>query len=611
MTGFISLFREIRERRIFQIFVTYAAVGWAALQVLSNLVQHGILPEVMYLLGLIWYAGGFPGALLIGWFHGERGDQKAPKLEVFSLSIIGIVCLGVSSAAVSNHYASRLAVSAAEQGMNLQRVAVLYFKDITRGGELQYLADGITEDLIEELERVDALDVISRNGVAQFRDADVPQDSIAEALEAGTLVDGTVERVGDKVRVNIRLADALSGAEFKRAAFEHPVEDVFAVRDEVARETSRLLREWLGEEIQLRRLAQETRSPVAWALFQRAEKLRKDAEALHHRGDHAGMAQAFQRADSLLGQAERIDTAWVKPVVLRGTLAYRQSRLANGSHEALRWIGVAMGHAERALARSPREAEALELRGTVRYWHWILHATPDPGKQANLLKLARQDLERAVELDPRLAGAHSTLSHLYYRDDIPSAVLAARRAYEEDGYLEMTNEVLWRLFHGSYDIAQFTQAQRWCDEGAKRFPQDYRFAACQLQAMTTPAAQPDPDEAWRLLARIDSLAPPERRGYFAAWGQLWVGGVLARAHLPDSARAVLLRGRVSATPEADPLRELHTVEAYVRTMLGDYEEAVDLLTRYAAVNPRFSFEHHWWWQGLRSRPDFAPLQADH
>src|SRR6266513_928791 len=110
-------------------------------------------------------------------------------------------------------------------GLDARRVAVLYFTDLSRDSSLGHVAAGLTEGLIRELQKVSALAVVSANGVAPFRGKEdsVPRDSIARALHAGTLVDGSVEPVGDRVRVTVRLVDGISGADAgERVTFTLP-----------------------------------------------------------------------------------------------------------------------------------------------------------------------------------------------------------------------------------------------------------------------------------------------------------------------------------------------------------------------------------------------------
>src|SRR6266487_4251221 len=118
--------------------------------------------------------------------------------------------------------------------LDSRRVAVLYFSDLSRDSSLGHVAAGLTEGLITELQKVHALSVVSANGVAPFRGKEdsLSPDSIARALRASTLVDGSVEPVGDRVRVNVRLVDGTSGADVgERASFTLPGNQLLRVRD--------------------------------------------------------------------------------------------------------------------------------------------------------------------------------------------------------------------------------------------------------------------------------------------------------------------------------------------------------------------------------------------
>jgi serine/threonine-protein kinase len=525
--------------------------------------------------------------------------------------VVGAAVLVLAGAAWAV-LARRHAGAAALAGLDPRHLAVLYFDDLSRDHSLGYLADGLTEALIADLSRVQPLVVISRNGVSRYRGESVAPDSVARALAVGTLVEGTVEPLGDRFHVTVRLVDGASGADFKRASFDQPAAGVLTmIRDSLAQRVAEFLRERLGEEVRLRAGRVGTTSVAAWSLRERAERSRKDAEARLQRDDAAAALAAFHQADSLAALAEAGDGAWMEPIVFRGQLAYRRARLADTPREALPWIQVAASHAERALRLAPNEASALELRGTAHYFQWTLRLTPDPAAARALLGSARHDLEAAVQTDPSLASAYSTLSHLYYQfEDVPAAVLAARRAYEADAYLSVAADVLSRLYVGSFDLEQFAQAQRWCNELTRRFAHDYRSAECRLMLMTTPPVQPDIREAWRLVATLDSVTPAPRRAYVRIEARLEAGGVIARAGLRDSARHVLEAARAARTPAADPAQELLSVEAYQRILLGDRDEAIALLKRYAAANPGH-FEPGqdigWQWRELRNDPRFKAL----
>lgn len=495
-------------------------------------------------------------------------------------------------------------------GLDPRHIAVLYFSDDSRSRNLGYLADGLTEALIDALSQVPVLSVVSKNGVARFRGSDIPPDSLARMLNVGTVVRGDIEEVSNGYHLSVRLIDGASGVDYKRASFDQAAGDVLAMRDTLAARVAEFLRQRLGEEVHLREERAGTRSAAAWSLLQQGEKARKDAEARLVADDEDGAFAGMARADSLLARAETADPAWIEPIVQRGWIAYRRARLAPDRNARLQWTDLALGHAERALASFPDYPRARELRGTVRYTRWLQQLTADPAVQAKLLAGARQDLDAATLSDPTLASAFSTLSHLYYQtEDVPAAVLWARKAYEQDAYLAVANDILWRLFIGSYDLEQFTQAQRWCEELQRRFPTYYRAIECRLWMMTTDAVAPNVAEAWRLHARIDSVTPATLRTFEEHYAKTIVGVILARARLADSARHVLVSAR--ADSRIDPGQDILALEAFGRVQLGERGEAIELLKRYVAANPTHAFtkggDISWWWRDLRSDPRFAAL----
>ena len=498
-------------------------------------------------------------------------------------------------------------------GLDPRKVAVLVFDDLSPTHDLEYASNGLTEALIEQLAQVRALDVVSRNGVAEFRDPDLSPDSVARALGVGTVVKGSVEQIGDRLRIAVRLIDGNSGVDLKRKTIELKKTDVLAARDRLAQEVAEFLRTRVGEEVRLRERRAGTRDVVAWELLQRAEKLQRDAEHAARAGDTAIASRQFAGADSLLARAEARDPRWVDPITLRGAIDVSRVRALPTALAARPWIEQGLGHAGRALAISPRDPAALELRGTLRYLRWALALAPDTRDAAELLRAAELDLTAATKLDPTRAGAYAVLSQVYdQKDDMVGAKIAAQRAYEEDAYLTGADRVLWRLYATSYDLEQFTDAARWCDEGERRFPSNPQFVRCRLWLFTTPARAPDVAEAWREAATLRALTPANEQPLLDREAQILVAAAIGRAGRPDSARRVLLRARADA--DVDPQHELLAFEAFVRTLLGgesDRAEAFRLLRRYVTANPAhragFAESQSWWWRGIRDDPRYAEL----
>ena len=614
----MSTLRDLRQRRFVQILFAYLAASWVVIEVISQLVENAILPGIVYRLALVWFVGGLPGAAVVAWFHGEQGRQKAPRSEIAFIGLLILALGGFTFSSVSTNMEERRAIAGADEGgLPASRIAVLYLHDRSRG-DLGALADAFTEDLIDELARVPELDVVSANGVRPFRDGDADEVEVARALGAGTVVLGSVGDTRDGVEVDLALVDGASGAVFRRTSLEVPVAELLEGGTRLAAEAATLLRERLGEEVRLRETRRETDNTDAWSLLQQGRRAMKDAESALDEGQAELTTGHYLAADSLLEQASRLDTAWARPLALRSEIAYRRARLPAELTAGLPHTLAAIRHGDAAVARDATDAGALEARGTARYWRWLTDPGLEGAVRDDLLRTARDDLEGAVQRDPRRASAFSTLSHLYYNDpDAPgltSVLMAAQRAYEEDAYVESAANVLWRIHTAALDIGQFPPAQNACQEGRTRFPDDYRFRLCGIRLMATPAVAAAPDEAWRLLAEADSLAPDHDRDYYNVENRMFMAAVLHRAGLPDSARGTLARAaRDADDPRMDPHRDLWLREAIVRSRIGDTEQAVALVRRYLVANPGHRFDQgyglSWWWRELEPEPSFRRLLA--
>jgi len=486
-------------------------------------------------------------------------------------------------------------------------VAVLYFEDLSEGRTLRHVAGGLTEDLIDQLGQVDALRVISSSGVAAYRERSVPLDSIARTLGVGTIVTGSVGRSADRLRVAVRLIDAANGNQLRSQTLERPWGDLFVLRDAVAQQVSRFLREELGQEVQLRQRRAATGSVAAWELVQRAQRQWDDARALRVSGDEGGADALLATGDSLLARAEAYDPAWVEPVLLRGWLAAERASLLGVGSGAPRpfWIRVGLEHAERALARRPAYPPALELQGTLLAKQWLL---TQAGGGAGAVDAAERDLRAAaVPANPSQGRAWSALSQLLQaRGKVAEANLAAERAYRADAFLRDAAEIVYRLYYTSSDLDRQADALRWCSEGRARFPGDWRFAYCQLAMLLWPGGErPDVDRAWGLVADLERLSTPADRAVYTPRWHLLVAGVLARAGRPDSARAVIGRSRAAAPN--DP--EMDYNEAVARTLLGERARALSLLGSYLKAMPqvRDYLGADPAFRGLRDDPRFQAL----
>ncbi len=613
----MSFFSTLKERRLPQFVAAYAAASWIGLQIVDQLVDRGVAPDPLYPTALAVVLCGAPAAIILSWFHGAPGGQRFRPLEISMLAALGILAVGVSL-----RVWSATSVEAADpvQGVaqlppteDPRRLAVLYFEG--RGdAEVQSLASGVTETLIDELSTVDALHVISRNGVAQFRGSAVSPDSIGRALEVGTIVEGRVAASSERVRVNVSLVNATTGEQFADVELERPRAELFDLQDELAREVALELRTKLGAEIELQQRRAETGNVEAWALVQRAGIEADEAEELAAAGGLESADARLVSADSLLGAAAGLEPNWARPAVDRGWLAYRRSRMFGFDREvAEARIEEGLGFAEQGLGIDPDDASGLELRGTLKYWRYLLNLGGGPEQAERLRNEAEADLRRSVEYDGQRASAWSSLSHLLInKGDVAEGKLAAMRSYDRDPYLQNANLTVWRLFTTSLNLEDAIEARNWCDEGRERFPDEYRFYECELLYQSMRGIDPDVDAAWEAYEGMVERTPPERVEFNRGKGQMYVAMALARAGLADSADAVATRARVG--PDVDPVRELAYYEAVVRSWLGDTDEGIRLLGLYLSANPgrieAFANDDSWWMEELRKDPRYASLVAN-
>jgi serine/threonine-protein kinase len=543
-------------------------------------------------------------------------NQWSRRKTIFAAAS-AIALLASGGVAAKFYLNGRPTRAVANGDIDPRRIGVLYFADESKDGQLRFLADALTESLIDELSRVPVLHVVSSNAVRPFRGTPVEADSVGRALKVGSVVRGEVDRSNKGVKVTVRLVDPASNVEIKRKSFDVDTAHIVSLQGEVANQVARYLREELGEEVRLREGRQMTGTPEAWLLVQRAAKRRKDADSLFAASQRELGVAELDSADALLMRASALDAESIEPLVARASLADRKARaLQTQPHLAAPAIDTGLALVERVLAIDARNADAYYYRGDLRFVRFMLHLISDAAEADRTLAEAEADLHKAVDLNPNQAGAWSTLSALYYLQPNPQrANQALREAYRADAYLTNAPDILQRLFWTSHDTEAYPDAEQWCAEGRRRFPRRFFFTECALWMMTTKAARQDPDSAWRLYAALQQVTPERAWPFESRNGQILVAGALARAGLSDSARHVLLRARVGGDATIDPRKELVGNEAVVRAIIGDYDETVRLIEQYLVANPE-----HWrgfakytgpWWRDpkLQTHPKFKALIA--
>ena len=505
---------------------------------------------------------------------------------------VGILALGAVLWATRGTWTSWLDADPAESAeLDPSRLAVLYFRDQSPSQDLGHLADGFTETLIHELGGVDGLKVISQYGVRRFEGSDTPIDSVARALEAGTIIDGTVSRSGDSLRVQVQLLDATDMTQIASFTEVRPWSEIFSLQDEITADVSMALRQRLGHEFALQERRRATESVEAWELVQRAERTGQGTAGV----DSAVSAALLGDADSLLARAAELDPAWAEPALVRARLSLNAG--TEGS------LAAGLDHVAEALRREPGSPAALTLRGAIQ--DTLARWSPDSVRAAGLLAAAERDLRTAVANDPTYASGWITLADLLYNDkwELAEARHAARRAYEADVFLLEEDHFVW-LCEISLQLEDYEQARRWCDEGRRRFPDRPRLLSAELVRLASPGIEPDPAAAWSLVHELGQHEYPE---FNIPVAKLYTAGVLMRAGLSDSASAVVMDGRAGAPEEVAPFLDYQ--EAYVQLLDGERSTSIRLLREFLTVLPEYRaiIARDHWFDELRGDSRFEAI----
>lgn len=471
------------------------------------------------------------------------------------------------------------------------RLAVLYFRDQSETGDLGHLANGFTETLIHELTGMEGLKVVSQYGVRPFNGSDVPIDSVARTLEAGTIIDGTVSRSGDSLRVQVQLLDATDMTQIASFTEVRPWSEMFSLQDEITADVATALRQRLGHEFALRERRRSTESVEAWELVQRAERM---VETLSGEDDPVSAAMR-SAADSLLAVAGELDPGWAEPALVRARMA-----LDGETDEDL---AEGLDHVARALRREPGSPDALTLRGALQ--NALARQAADSTRAAELLVAAERDLRTAVAADPSYARGWITLADLLYNDkwELAEAREAARKAYEADVFLLEDDHFVW-LCEISLQLEDADQARRWCEEGRRRFPDREYLLSAELVRLASPGTEPDPSAAWFLVRELGQHDYPE---FNVPAAKLYTAAVLMRAGLADSAAAVVADARQGAPAEVAPF--LDYLEAYVGLLGGERSASTRLLRSFLTALPEYraivARDH--WFDELRGDPRFERI----
>src|SRR5438552_1130442 len=297
MSGF---FAELQRRKVYRVAAAYIIAAGFIIQIGSAIFPAWELPNWTLRLVVVLLLVGFPVALILAWAYdvtpqGIQVTAKVPGVH-WRRNIITLLAAGLAVSAVAGFFLFPRA-----SGRNVEKsIAVLPFQSLSDEKENAYFADGMQDDILTNLSKIGDLKVISRMSVMSYRgDAVRNAREIGKALGVATLLEGSVRRIGNRVRVNVQLIDANNDEHIWAEDYDRDLTDVFAIQTDLAQKIASALQAKLSPNEKARLDQRPTQNPDAYLLFVQAHDYATQREFLFR--------DTSLKAEQLFEQAIKLD----------------------------------------------------------------------------------------------------------------------------------------------------------------------------------------------------------------------------------------------------------------------------------------------------------------
>ena len=450
----MSLWADLKKRKFVQWALAYLGGAWLLLQVLDVTAEPWGLSGGFVRGCQIVLVVGFLVALILAWYHGEHGRQRVSGPELLMIGGLFALTAAVLSVVGSD---GEVAVSAAgsntgESGLNgpdgapgvvlrdRPAIAVLPFTNMSGEPENEYFSQGIHDDILTQLSKITAFDVIARTSVMQYAGTEKTIPDIGRELSVETVVEGGVQRAGNGVRINVQLIEAASNTHIWAETYDRELtaENIFAIQTEIAQEIARSLRATLTPEEGSRISQAATGSLSAYDFYLRG----REAYGLYQ-------AEANDEAIRLFREALELDPEYARAWAgLGDAFSQRVGRFGF----PLSWADSALSASERATEIAPDLPDAYKALGLAQ----------------GTLGDANSSLEsylRAIELDPSHLAAVNNIGAAYFeRGDFAEQHLWRMRSFRlAPNAPGRRTEVAWSY----WDLEEYDLAERWALEAVE------------------------------------------------------------------------------------------------------------------------------------------------
>jgi serine/threonine-protein kinase len=548
-----NFFAELKRRNVYKVAVAYAVVSWLLIQAASILFPTFDAPPWAMKIFVVVLVLGFPAALVLSWAFEitpegiKRESDIGPNESITQHTGRKIIAITIALAVVAaSLFVYQLVRSkstvtprqseAATEVPN-KSIAVLPFDNLSRDPDNAYFCEGVQDEILTRLAKVADLKVISRTSTQHFKSAPDNLPQIARQLGVAHIVEGSVQKSNDQVRVNVQLINAMTDAHLWAETYDRKLTDIFTVESEIAKTIADTLQARLTGSEKSSLAKTPTVNPEAYELFLRGKFF----------------AEKRTGAD------------------LRKSIEYYDQSIAKDPGYPLAYVGLADSHLLLTAygAISPKEAfppARAALRKALELDDSLAQAHASSGLLATLeldVHRAISELERAIQLNPNYATAHHWIAlPLMTIGQSDRAIMEGKRAIELDPLSLICNaDLAWVYFNARrYDE---TEAQ-----ARKTLEMDPRFYVAHYYL----------GEAFQFKGKLTDATAEYQKSFELnndPFSLAMLGQACARQGKTDEARKILARLREQAKSQyISPY-----AFAVVLTALGDKARAIDELER--------------------------------
>src|SRR5450755_2343165 len=312
-----NFFAELQRRHVYKVGAAYAVAGWLLVQVVTQVFPIFEVSTLVQRIIVLAIVAGFPLALILSWLFditsqgivrtgmlpasGEAPAMRRERLGIdrklnYVLGALLLVAIAYFAAErvglINGSRKTSLAVTTIPE----KSIAVLPFENLSSDKENAYFADGIQDEILTKLASIADLKVISRTSTAKYKSKPEDLKTVSQQLGVATVLEGTVQRAADKVRINVQLIDARADTHLWAKSYDRDAKDVFAVESEVSQEIADALQAKLSSGEADALTTAPTRDAEAYDLFLKGEYEEREAES-------SLKAEPFDRAAAFYNKA--------------------------------------------------------------------------------------------------------------------------------------------------------------------------------------------------------------------------------------------------------------------------------------------------------------------